>query len=197
MVRDAHGHRRPEASGGSLAEESRLLQMIAEGGALNEVLRGLCDAIEQLVEGGVASILLVDMNSNRLRHAASPSLAPVYTHAIDAHLARPVSSTFGNAIHSGYGMLVSDIAQDACWSGCEEFIRTCHSPLSCLAFPIISSARQVLGSFLLYLPVVGQDPAGPRTILRSLHTSQASPWSESVLMTRCGKVRPFLQTDKE
>src|SRR5439155_23112048 len=66
-----------------LAGEKRLLEMIAKGDSLVLILDALCRLVEELSEGSLVSILLLDPDGNRLWHGAAPSLPKSYTDAID------------------------------------------------------------------------------------------------------------------
>ena len=57
-----------------LAGEKRLLEMIARGDARALILDALCRLVEDLAGGSLSSILLLDPNTNSLRHGAAPSL---------------------------------------------------------------------------------------------------------------------------
>ena len=57
--------------------------MIAKGNSLSVILNAFCRLVEELSEGSLASILLLDPNGNRLWHGAAPSLPKSYTDAID------------------------------------------------------------------------------------------------------------------
>src|SRR6267143_3887920 len=61
-----------------LAGERRLLEMIARGDSRALILDALCRLVEDLAAGSLSSILLLDPNSNRLRHGAAPSLPISY-----------------------------------------------------------------------------------------------------------------------
>ena len=74
-------HKRAEAL---LAGENRILEMIAKSGPLVPILDALCRLVEEVSPGSLATILLLDSESNRLWHAAAPSLPQ------GAHLSKPI-----------------------------------------------------------------------------------------------------------
>src|SRR5882724_10214714 len=57
-----------------LGGEKRLLEMIARGDSRAHILDALCRLVEEMASGSLSSILLLDANTNRLRHGAAPSL---------------------------------------------------------------------------------------------------------------------------
>ena len=73
-----------------LSGEKSLLEMIAGATPLPIILDGLCRLVEEISEGSLSSILLLDADGQRLRHGAAPSLPRSYTEAIDGSLIGPV-----------------------------------------------------------------------------------------------------------
>src|ERR1044072_1351273 len=65
-----------------LAGENRLLEMLATGCTLSEILDALCRLIEDIASGSLCGIVLVDPLNNRLRHGAAPSLPLSYNQSI-------------------------------------------------------------------------------------------------------------------
>ena len=55
-----------------LAGEKRILEMIAKSSPLEPILDALCRLVEEVSNGSLATILLLDSESNRLWHAAAP-----------------------------------------------------------------------------------------------------------------------------
>src|ERR1700677_4426687 len=64
-----------------LTGEKRILEMVAKGDPLPQILDSVCRFVEEQASGFLASILLVD--GNRLRHGGAPSLPKTYTDALD------------------------------------------------------------------------------------------------------------------
>ena len=62
---------------------TRVLEMIAAGRPLGEVLNALCRLAEDQIAGARCSILLFDPLRRLLRHGAAPNLPPAYNAAID------------------------------------------------------------------------------------------------------------------
>jgi len=64
-----------------LAGQTRILEMVATGAALVEVLDALCRVVEKQVSGLLCSVLLLE--GDRLRDGAGPSLAEGYRRGVD------------------------------------------------------------------------------------------------------------------
>ena len=56
-----------------LAGENRLLKIMAEDNSLSSILDALCRVVEELSAGTLCSILFLDSDGHRLRHAAAPA----------------------------------------------------------------------------------------------------------------------------
>src|SRR5258708_6227375 len=56
-----------------LAGEKRILELVARGGSLPEILGAMCRLGEELSDGALVSILLVSADGKRLRHGAAPN----------------------------------------------------------------------------------------------------------------------------
>src|SRR5262249_60803139 len=60
-----------------LAGEKRILEMLARGNSLADILDSLCRLVEEQARGALASVLLLE--GDRLRHGGAPSLPAAYT----------------------------------------------------------------------------------------------------------------------
>lgn len=139
-----------------LAREKRLLEMIARGEPLGIILDALCRLVEELASGSLSSILLLDLNTNRLRHGAAPSLPTKYAEAIDGAVIGPSVGSCGTAAYRKQPVIVSDIATDPLWADFRE-LALAHGLRACWSTPILSSAGSVLGTFAIYY----LDPRSP------------------------------------
>jgi C4-dicarboxylate-specific signal transduction histidine kinase len=148
-----HDLKRAEAL---LAGEKRLLEMIARDYPLAVILEALCRLVEDLSSGSLSSILLLDANTNQLRHGAAPSLPPGYTKAIDGIVIGPAVGSCGTAAYRKEPVIVSDIATDPLWANFRDLALT-SGLRACWSTPIMSSDNQVLGTFAIYF----REPLSP------------------------------------
>jgi len=142
-----------------LAGEKRLFEMITTGNSLPETLNALCVVVEELVEGSIASILLLDEDGKRLWHGAAPSLPASYIEAIDGALFDPRAGSCGTAAYLREKAFVADIATDPLWTDYAELALK-HGLRACFSIPILSSEAKVLGTLAIY-----SDQARPITPL--------------------------------
>src|SRR5215510_15702538 len=125
-----------------LAGEKRLLEMIAKGHALSMILDAVCRLVEELFEGALASILLLDPDGKRLWHGAAPSLPKSYTDAIDGGCIGPAAGSCGTAAYRKAPIMVADIAEDPLWTEYRELALP-HGLRACWSTPVLASDGRV------------------------------------------------------
>src|SRR5882724_8036130 len=132
IIRDISQRKRREAL---LAGENRVLEMVAKGDSLSDILDNLCLLVEGQSSGVLASILLMDPNGKQLRHGAAPNLPEAYTEAIDGAFIGPAVGSCGTAAYRAEQVIVSDIAADPLWADFRE-LALAHSLRACWSTPI-------------------------------------------------------------
>jgi len=130
-----------------LEGETQILEMVAKGAALPDVLDSLCRIVEQKASGVLASILLLD--GNQLRHGGAPSLPKAYTDAIDGAVIGPCAGSCGTAAYDGRQVIVEDIAIDPLWADYRALALP-HALRACWSTPVFSSQRHVIATFAMY-----------------------------------------------
>src|SRR5438067_1044923 len=142
-----------------LAGENRVLEMVAKGDSLAEILDKLCLLVEEQSSDVLASILLMDPNGQQLRHGAAPNLPKTYTEAIDGAFIGPAVGSCGTAAYRAEQVIVSDIAADPLWADFRDLALT-HSLRACWSTPIFSSEGKVIGTFAMYY----REPRSPSSL---------------------------------
>ncbi len=132
-----------------LAGEKRLLEMIARADSRAAILDALCRVVEELASGSLCSILLLDPNTNCLRHGAAPSMPISYTDAIDDTAIGPTVGSCGTAAYRAERVTVCDIAADPLWADFRD-LALAHGLRACWSAPILASEGRVLGTFATY-----------------------------------------------
>jgi PAS domain S-box-containing protein len=136
--------------------EKRLLEMIARGNSLSMILDALCRLVEELSEGSLSSILLLDPDGKRLWHGAAPSLPKSYIEAIDGGFIGPAAGSCGTAAYRKEPVIVSDIAEDPLWADYRDLALP-HGLRACWSTPVLASDGRVLGTFAIY----SREPRSP------------------------------------
>jgi PAS domain S-box-containing protein len=130
-----------------IAVEKRILEMVAKGDSLTEILDCLCRLVEEPAKGVLASILLLD--GDRLRHGGAPSLPKAYTDAINGAVIGPSAGSCGTAAYRGEPVIVEDIATDPLWADYRDLALP-HSLCACWSTPVFSSQGKVIATFAMY-----------------------------------------------
>src|SRR5438093_6042863 len=146
IIRDISNRKRREAL---LAGENRILEMVAKGDSLADILDLLCLLVEEQSTGVLASILLMDANGKQLRHGGAPNLPKAYTEAIDGAFIGASVGSCGTAAYRAEQVIVSDIATDPLWADFRD-LALAHSLRACWSTPIFSSEGKVIGTFAMY-----------------------------------------------
>jgi PAS domain S-box-containing protein len=146
IIRDISRRKRREAL---LAGENRVLEMVAKGDSLSDILDTLCLLVEEQSSGVLASILLMDPNGKQLRHGGAPNLPKAYTKAIDGAFIGPAVGSCGTAAYRAEQVIVSDIAGDSLWADFRD-LALAHSLRACWSTPIFSSEGKVIGTCAMY-----------------------------------------------
>jgi PAS domain S-box-containing protein len=134
------------------ALEQRVLEMVASGMALRDVLRTLVELIEEQMPSAIASVLLLSPDGTRLLHGAAPGLPADYNRAIDGAKIGPKAGSCGTAAALGRPVIVSDIELDPLWDDYRELARQ-FGLRACWSTPITAASGRVLGTFALYYRV--------------------------------------------
>jgi PAS domain S-box-containing protein len=132
-----------------LAGEKRLLEMVARGETLSQILDSLCRLVEEQASDVIASVLLLDSNGKQLWHGGAPSLPKAYNDAIHGAFIGPSEGSCGTAAYLRKQVIVSDIALDPLWSAYRE-LALAYSLRACWSTPIFSADGKVIGTFALY-----------------------------------------------
>jgi PAS domain S-box-containing protein len=148
ILRDISERKRSEAL---LAGEKRLLEMIATGVALKEILNALCLIIEEQRAGTLASVLLLNADGVHLDCIAGPSLPKEWAQQMENLPIGPCAGSCGTAAYRGSPVIVSDIATDPLWDVPEHRTSALkHGLRASWSNPVLSSAGRVLGTFCMY-----------------------------------------------
>ena len=130
-----------------LSGEKRILEMVARGNSLAQILESLCLLAEEQAPDVLASVLLIE--DGRLQHGVGPSLPRAYIEDIDGVAIGPAAGSCGTAAHLGRQVIVCDIASDPLWADYRDLALR-HSLRACWSTPIMSPSNTVIGTFALY-----------------------------------------------
>ncbi len=127
--------------------EAAVLEHLATGSPLADVLHALTLQIEAQGDGMIASVLLLD--GQHLRQGAAPHLPEAYNRVIDGLPIGPRAGSCGTAAYRGERVIVADTFIDPLWADYRDVARA-HGLRACWSQPIFGSDGSVLGTFASY-----------------------------------------------
>src|SRR5579863_2685584 len=123
-----------------IEEERRMLELVAKGAPLSEVLNTLTRAIERISPGALCTVMLLDEEHRRFLMAASgPSVGAEYLQAINGlEIGRDVGAC-GAAAFRNETVVVEDISTDYKFEQARDFVLS-HGLRSVWSQPIRDSS---------------------------------------------------------
>jgi diguanylate cyclase (GGDEF)-like protein/PAS domain S-box-containing protein len=146
MVRNVTDKNKLEAI---LNGQNQVLEMIAKGATLTEVLSQIVHLVECVSDGAKCSIYLTEKNETTLVHAASPSIPAAYTEVI-THL--PIGPDSGAAAAAAYykrQVMVTDILNDPLWKKHRDIAVECGL-IASWSTPVLDNQEKVIAVFSIY-----------------------------------------------
>jgi len=127
-----------------LAAQHLVLEMIALGSPLEEVLRELASFVDRQATEGMSCICLLDPDGRTLRPVSGSKISPDILSAISPMRAGPRCGACGTEVYRRERVIVADVASDPLFEGFRELplrlgLRACWST------PILSSDGLPLG----------------------------------------------------
>ncbi len=138
--------------------ERRMLELVAGGAPLSEVLNTLTEAIERISPESMCTVMLLDEeHRRRLLIASGPSLPQAYLQAANGLEIGPDVGACGSAAYRNETIIVEDIGTDYRFASARDFVLS-HGLHSCWSQPVRDSRGTVLGTFATYR----RQPSRPR-----------------------------------
>ncbi|MCU1301926.1 MAG: sigma54 specific transcriptional regulator, Fis family [Candidatus Sulfotelmatobacter sp.] len=129
------------------AAEKRILEMIANGAGLSEVLNDLCDAIDTHAPGATSFVCVMDSDEKQLQPRAGPRVPAAFTKAITPFPIGPDRGSCGTAAFTKQRVIIPDISRDPKWPGDLRNVALEHGVCAAWSEPLISKDGEVLGTF--------------------------------------------------
>jgi len=129
--------------------QKKILEMIASGKSLSEVLHTLVLFIEKESQRVMGSILVLGKDGKTLLNAAAPSLPPEYNALTNGLEVGPLNGSCGAAVHDQKIIIVENTSTDIHWRKYKD-IAEGFGLRACTSIPIYGSERQILGTFGFY-----------------------------------------------
>ncbi len=146
--------------------QRRVLEMIARGAPLMDVLAAVCRVIEEQETGLICSILLLDERGHHTGSGVGPSLPQAFVRALGGiAIGSPYTGSCCRALDRGEEVLVCDIANDWRWSAQWRELNLAHDLRSVRSIPIVASDGAVLASVAIFRRSPGDPSPANRQLL--------------------------------
>ena len=141
-----------------LAGEKRLLEMVASGCALTDVLSELCKFVEETAADCKCGVYLIDWRGPKFRIGAVPSLPATFNDPCEGLTVNAAVGPCGVAALTKTQVIATDVKSDPLWESCAiRPLLLKHGFRSQWSTPIYSRDGRVLGTFAVFQ----RNPASP------------------------------------
>jgi PAS domain S-box-containing protein len=132
--------------------QNAVLEQIASGAPLGDVLDATARFIESLFDEAQASLLLLNRETSTLHVGAAPQLPDEFLDAVEGASVDPELGMCARVAHHGTEVATHNIATDMHWKRARD-IALAHDLRACWSAPIQGENGAVLGTLALYYPV--------------------------------------------
>ncbi len=139
------------ASEALLSEKREILEMVAVGKPLGDILTAVARFAEKRVGGGFCEIFLVEESGLHIRLAAAPSLPPSFYRPAEQMSVLPGVCVSGPAVARKEIVICEDIAADPTWREYGEIVLA-HGLRAAWSRPILNAHGEALGTITTFYP---------------------------------------------
>ncbi|AGB48621.1 PAS domain S-box [Methanomethylovorans hollandica DSM 15978] len=132
-----------------IESRNRVLEALASGSSLEELLTLLVKTTENMMPGAISFVMLLDKEKKHIANTISPLLPDFYKKAIEGLLIGEGIGSCGTAAYTGKRVIVENIMEHPYWKDLKELASQTGLKASCCE-PIISSSNEVLGTIGIY-----------------------------------------------
>jgi PAS domain S-box-containing protein len=149
-LRQRAAHDEREIAAAFEREQRLVLEQIAAGRVLSEVLEQIVLLIERQSDDMLCSIVLLDAETGRIRHGAAPHLPRELVQGIDGAQIGPREGSCGAAAYLRVPVIIEDIGTHPNWTSYRHLVLP-FGLRACWSSPILDApGGGVLGSFAMY-----------------------------------------------
>ena len=143
-----------------------VLEMMAVGHSLQDILDALVGLIQQQYNEMICSILLLDKSGKKLIVGSAPNLPSEYSNAVHGMAIGPNVESCGTAAFRIKTVIIKDINSDPL---CKDYkdVAMKHGLKACWSNPILDSKGKILGTFGVYYREAREPTAKELEIIKS------------------------------
>ncbi len=128
---------------------THVLELLAGGEPLSDVLEALVRGAEQLYPAMLCSIILLNSEGTHIEKGIAPSLPDFYNKALEGVAIGMGVGSCGTSAFTGQRVIVDDISTHPYWVNFKELAASAGLG-ACWSQPILASDGRVLGTFAIY-----------------------------------------------
>ncbi|MEP0907966.1 PAS domain S-box protein [Leptolyngbya subtilissima ST-M1] len=133
-----------------LAEQNRLLELVASGHPLEDCLTAVCLAVSRLNPQIRAGVLLSDTQQQQFVGVITPDFPPSFGQALKGAPTNDLYiGTCGEAVYTEQPVTCQDIANDDRWSATWRDLCLAHGIRACHSTPLLDLEGRPVGSLML------------------------------------------------
>ena len=132
-----------------LAGERDVLELVATGADLQDILTSLCAVIDEQ-SGLASSVYLLDRAGKRLSFTAGPKVPDAWRRATASFDATPTNTACGAAVHARKMVYVENAATSPLFAPWADSLRGFAGMVSVWSTPFFATDGRVLGTFAMY-----------------------------------------------
>jgi len=156
-----------------LADQARVLELIAAGSPLGHVLESIAHLVEDRCDQVACVVMVADEDESTLRVAAAPALDETLARALDGMPMGEGGPTPGVAAARGKPTATRDVGSEPGWAGRADALLAGGYP-ACWAAPVAARRDEaMLGALVLHL-AEAREPTPDERLLADLATSLAA-----------------------
>ncbi len=183
---------------------NRVLEMVARGAPLPQILEAIVLGIETENPGMLCSILLLDEEGKRLRMGSAPSLPDFYNTAVNGLEIGPSVGSCGTSAFTCERVIVDDIQAHPYWAPFRDLAAQAELR-ACWSEPIIAASGKLLGTFAIYHREVHSPSENELAIIEyianlagiAIERSQADEALELASLVYQNSIEAMMITDEE
>jgi signal transduction histidine kinase/CheY-like chemotaxis protein len=150
MIQDLTDLESLRRSESSLSAQKQVLEMIARGEPLGQVLEALCRKVESEAPEVICAINTIDPVSGGFHRGAAPGLPSEYGDLVERLEIGEGMGACGTAAHRKARVVAADLATDPFWEPVRSYFVDTLGLRACWSSPILGAGDRVLGTFALY-----------------------------------------------
>jgi len=159
----------PQQAEVSLRLQAAVLETIAHGGGIQQPLDQICKLVEDVIQDGTCSVMLLDDSSGALNVAAAPRASGEFIKALNGLIPSNAAGSCGTAVFQQQPVFVRNTLQDPRWAPLRS-VATEFDIAACWSVPIRSRDNTPIGAFAIsHLRTREPTPVEEQILLSASH----------------------------